>query len=95
MVKIKYPDDVIRARRQAVEVADNLEIYRNGDEFVLELFKDEHSSYEKLSDALDEAATLILEDNSVDSVEFYQTEGVWRADMCALRADLYVKRGRG
>ena len=92
MSKVKYPDDIVRARRQAIELADNLEIYRDGDEFVLELFKDEHSSYEKLSDALDWAATLILGDNSVNSVEFFSSEGVWRADMCALRADLYAGR---
>jgi hypothetical protein len=94
-MKIKYPDDIIRDRRQAIEVAGNLEIYRDGDEFVLELFKDEHSSYKKLSDALDEAATLILEGSSVDFVEFFQYEGVWRADMCALRADLYARRRHG
>ena len=92
MSKVKYPDDIVRARRQAIELADNLEIYRDVDEFVLELFKDEHSSYEKLSDALDEAATLILGNNSVNSVEFSSSEGVWRADMCALRADLYAGR---
>ena len=95
MTRVKYPDDIVRARRQAVEVAGNLEIYRDEDEFVLELFKDEHSSYKKLSDALDEAATLILEDGSVDSVEFVQSEGAWRADMCALLADLYVMENRG
>lgn len=92
MSKVKYPDDIVRARRQAIELADNLEIYLDGDEFVLELFKDEHSSYEKLSDALDEAATLILGNNSANSVEFSLSEGVWRADMCALRADLYAGR---
>ena len=95
MRKVKYPDDIIRARRQAIEVAGNLEIYRDGDEFVLELFRDEHSCYEKLSDALDEAADMILEGNSGDSVKFSQSEGVWRADMCALRADLYAGRKRG
>lgn len=95
MSKVKYPDDIVRARRQAIELADNLEIYLDGDEFVLELFKDEHSSYKKLSDALDEAAALILGDNSVSSVEFYPSEGVWRADMCALRADLYAGRQHG
>lgn len=92
MSKVKYPDDIVRARRQAIELADNLEIYLDGDEFVLELFKDEHSSYEKLSDALDEAATLILGNNSVNSVKFFSSEGVWRADMRALRADLYAGR---
>lgn len=91
MSKVKYPDDVVRSRRQAIEVAENLEIYQDEDEFVLELFKDEYSSYGKLPDALDEAATLILEGSSVDSVKFYQLEGVWRADMHALRADLYVR----
>lgn len=95
MSKVKYPDDVIRARRQSIEVAENLEIYQNEDEFVLELFKDKHSSYKKLTEALDEAATLILEDNSVDSVEFFQHEGTWCADVCALRADLYARRNHG
>lgn len=95
MRKIKYPDDIVRARRQAIEVADNLEIYRDGDEFVLELFKDEHSSLKKLSDAFDEAATMILGDCPVDSVVFFQSEGAWRADMCALRADLYAGGRRG
>lgn len=90
--KVKYPDDIVRARRQAVEVADNLEIYLDEDEWVLEIFKDEHSSYNELSDALDWAATLILGDCSVDSVEFLQHEGVWRADMYALRADLNARR---
>lgn len=93
MSKIKYPDDIIRAKRQAIEVADNLEIYLDRDEFVLELFKDKHSFYKKLSDALDEAATLILGGCSVDSMEFFQYEGVWRADMAALRADLYTRSG--
>lgn len=91
MSKVKYPDDIVRARRQAIELADNLEIYRDGDEFVLELFKDEHSSYDKLSDALDEAATLILGNNPVNSVEFLSSEGVWRADMRTLRTDLHVR----
>ena len=95
MSKVKYPDDIIRARRQAIEVAANLEIYRDGDEFILELFKDEHSFYKKLSDALDAAATMILEDSSVDSVEFFQSEGAWLVDMCALRADLYARRKHG
>jgi hypothetical protein len=89
MNKVKYPDDVVRARRQAIEVAENLEIWADGDEFILELFKDEYSSHKKLADALDEAASLILEDGSVDSVEFFQTDGVWSADMVSLRADLY------
>lgn len=95
MRKVKYPDDIVRTRRQAIEVAGNLEIYRDGDEFVIDLFKDEHSCYQKLQDALDEAAALILEDGAVDSVDFFQDEGVWRADMCALRADLYAKRKHG
>lgn len=95
MSKVKYPDDVVRARRQSIEVAENLEIWADGDEFILELFKDEHSTYKRLTDALDEAAALILEDGSVDSVEFFQYEGVWRADMCALRADLYARRNHG
>ena len=95
MGKVKYPDDIVRARRQAIEVADNLEIYLDEDEWVLELFKDEHSSYDKLSDALDEAAALILGDGSVDSVEFSQSKGVWHANMCALRADLYARRKHG
>lgn len=89
MNKVKYPDDVVRARRQAIEVAENLEIWADGDEFILELFKDEYSVHKKLADALDEAASLILEDGSVDSVEFFQTDGVWSADMVSLRADLY------
>ena len=95
MSKVKYPDDVIRGRRQSIEVAENLEIYQDGDEFVLELFGDEHSSYKKLFDALDEAAALILGNNSVSSVEFLSSEGVWRANMCALRADLYTGRKHG
>lgn len=95
MSKVKYPDDIVRTRRQAIEVAENLEIYRDGDEFVLELFKDEHSSYKELSDALDEGAALILEGSSVDSALFFQSDGVWRADMHALRADLYVRKKRG
>ena len=94
MSKVKYPDDAVRARRQAIEVAGNLEIYQDGDEFVLKIFTQEHSSYRKLSDALDEAAALILGNNPVDSVEFLRSEGVWRADMCALRADLYAMRSR-
>lgn len=95
MSRVKYPDDVVRARRQAIEVADNLEIYPDGDEFVLELFREKHSSHRKLPDALDEAATLILRGGPVDSVLFSQSEGVWYVDMCALRADLYAGRNRG
>lgn len=95
MSKVKYPDDIVRARRQAIELADNLEIYQDGDEFVLELFKDEHSSYKELSDALDEAASLILVDGPIDSARFFQHNGVWRADMRTLRADLYSRRRHG
>lgn len=92
MSKVKYPDDIIRARRQSIEVAGNLEIWLDGDEFILELFKDEYSSHEKLVDAFDEAASLILGDGPVDSVEFIQTDGVWEADMCSLRASIYAGR---
>lgn len=94
-MNVKYPDDVIRARRQSIEVAENLEIWADGDEFILELFKDEHSTHKKLADALDEAASLILGDGPVDSVEFFQTDGVWGADMTALRADLYARKKHG
>ena len=95
MSNIKYPDDVVKARRQSIEVAENLEIWADGDEFIIELFKDEYSSHKKLIDALDEAATLILGDGSVDSVEFFQTDGVWSADMASLRAELYARRKHG
>lgn len=95
MSKVKYPDDVVRARRQSIEVAENLEIWADGDEFVLELFKDEHSTHNRLTDALDEAASLILGDGSVDSVGFVQTDGIWGADMSSLRASLYGRKNRG
>ena len=95
MTKVKYPDDIVRARRQAIEVAENLEVWADGDEFILELFKDEHSAHKKLVDALDEAASLILGDGPVDSVEFFQTDGVWGADMASLRAELYTRRKHG
>lgn len=95
MKKVKYPDDVVRARRQAIEVAENLEIWADGDEFVIELFKDEYSAHEELQGALDEAASLILEDGPVDSVEFAQIDGVWVVDMHSLRNDLYAKRRHG
>lgn len=95
MAKVKYPDDAIRARRQSVEVAENLEIWADGDEFILELFKDEYSAYERLSDALDEAASLILGNGPGDSVEFIQTDGVWGADMNSLRTSLYAGRKHG
>lgn len=91
MSKIKYPDDIIRARRQSIEVAENLEIWADGDEFVLELFKSNQSVYKELVGALDEAASLILGDGPVDSVEFIQTDGIWGADMNSLRASLYVR----
>lgn len=91
MSRAKYPDDVVRARRQSIEVAENLEIWVDGDEFVLELFKDEHSTHKRLTDALDEAASLILGDGPVDSVEFVQIDGVWGADMNSLRSDLYTR----
>ena len=70
MTRVKYPDDIIRVRREVIEVAENLEVRADGDEFIIELFKDEHSSHKKLIDALDEAASLILGDGPVDSVEF-------------------------
>lgn len=89
MSKVKYPDNVVRARRQSIEVAENLEIWADGDEFILELFKDEYSTYRQLTDAFDAAASLILGDGPVDSVEFVQIDGVWGADMSSLRADLY------
>ena len=92
MSKIKYPDDIIRARRQSIEVAENLEIWSVGDEFILKLFKGELSVYKELADALDEAAFLILRDGPVDSVEFIQTDGIWSADMNSLRESLYVRR---
>lgn len=92
MSRIKYPDDIIRARRQSIEVAENLEIWANEDEFILELFKSERSVYKELVDALDEAAYLILGDGPVDSVEFVQTNGIWGADMNSLRASIYVRR---
>lgn len=88
--RVKYPDSIIRARRQSIEVAENLEIWPDGDEFILELFKDEYSSHEKLVDAFDEAASLILGNGPVDSVEFIQTDDVWRADMCSLRSSIYA-----
>lgn len=95
MSKVKYPDDVVRARRQSIEVAENLEIWADGDEFVLELFKDEHSAHKKLADAMDEAASLILVDGPVDSVGFLQVDGVWVVDMHSLRSDLYARRKHG
>lgn len=92
MSKIKYPDDVIRSRRQSIEVAENLEIWADEDEFILELFKSEQSVYKELADALDAAASLILGDGPVDSVEFVQTDGIWGADMNSLRASIYARR---
>lgn len=92
MSKIKYPDDIIRARRQSIEVAENLEIWADEDEFILELFKSERSVYEELADALDEAASLILGDGPVDSVKFVQTDGIWGADVGSLRASMYTRR---
>lgn len=95
MSKVKYPDDVVRARRQSIEVAENLEIWADGDEFILELFKDEHSTHRKITDAMDEAASLILEDGPVDSVGFLQVNGVWVVDTRSLRSDLYARRKNG
>ena len=92
MSKIKYPDDIIRARRQSIGVAENLEIWADEDKFILELFKSERSVYKELADALDEAASLILGDGPVDSVEFIQTDGIWEADMNSLRASIYARR---
>lgn len=91
MSRVKYPDDIIRARRQSIEVAKNLEIRLDGDEFVLELFGDEYSFHKKLVDALDEAASLILGDGSVDSVKFVPVDGVWCADMSSLHASLCAR----
>ena len=92
MSRIKYPDDIIRSRRQSIEVAENLEIWADEDEFILELFKSERSVYKELADALDEAASLILGDGPVDSVEFVQTDGIWGADMKSLHASIYARR---
>lgn len=92
MSKVKYPDDIIRARRQSIEVARNLEIWVDGDEFVLELFNEEHSVHGDLADALDEAATVILEGQPVDSMRFVQIDRVWVADMSCLRASIYGRR---
>lgn len=94
MRKVKYPDEVIRARRQAIEVAENLEVWADGEEFVLELFRGEHSAYEELDDALDAAASLILGDTPVDSVRFVPTDGTWRADMASLKTGLYARGKR-
>ena len=91
MSKVKYPDDIIRARRQSIEVAENLEIWADGDEFVLELFKSRQSVYKELYEALDEAASLILGSVPVDSVEFIQTDGIWSSDMNSLRASIYAR----
>jgi hypothetical protein len=90
MSRVKYPDDIIRARRQSIEVAENLDVWVDGDEFILELFKDEYSSHKELVDALDEAASLILGDGPVDSVWFIRIDGVWRADMGSLWADIHA-----
>ncbi len=95
MNKIKYPDDIIRGWRQAIEVAENLEIWADGDEFILGLFKDEHSVHGELQGALDEAASLIIGDGPVSSVEFTQIDGVWVVDMYSLRNDLYARRKHG
>lgn len=95
MGRIKYPDDVIRARRQSIEVAENLEIWADEDEFILELFKDEHSVHGELQGALDEAASLILGNGPVDSVEFIQIDGVWVADTHALKNSIYARRKHG
>lgn len=92
MSKVEYPDDIIRAQRQSIEVAENLEIWADEDEFIIELFKDEHAAYEQLTDALDEAATLILGDGPVDSVEFIWADGAWMADMSSLRASIKACR---
>ena len=92
MSRIKYPDDIIRSRRQSIEVAENLEIWADEDEFILELFKSERSFYKELAAALDAAASLILGDGPVDSVEFVQTDGIWGADMNSLRASIYARR---
>lgn len=92
MSRIKYPDDIIRSRRQSIEVAENLEIWADEDEFILELFKSQRSVYKELSDALDEAASLILGDGPAGSVEFVQTDGIWGADMNSLRASIYARR---
>lgn len=72
-------------------MAENLEVWVDGDEFILELFKDEYSSHKELVDALDEAASLILGDAPVDSVWFTWIDGVWRADMSSLRASIYTR----
>lgn len=92
MRKIKYPDDIVRSRRQSIEVAENLEIWADEDEFILELFKSEQSVYKELDAALDAAASLILGDGPVDSVEFVQTDGIWGAEMNSLRASIYARR---
>lgn len=75
-------------------MAENLEIWPEGDEFILELFKDEHSAHKELADALDEAASLILCDGPVDSVKFTEAGGVWAADVKALRSDLHAGKKR-
>lgn len=94
MSRIEYPDDIIRSRRQSIEVAENLEIWADEDEFILELFKSEQSVYKELDAALDAAASLILGDGPVDSVEFVQTDGIWEANMNSLRASIYIRRKR-
>lgn len=92
MSRIEYPDDIIRARRQSIEVAENLEIWADEDGFILELFKSEQSVYKELATALDEATSLILGDGPADSVKFIQTDGIWEADMDSLRASIYIRR---
>lgn len=95
MSNVKYPDDIVRTRRQSIEVAENLEVWVEGEEFIIELFKDEYSAHKNLVDALDEAASLILGNGPVDSVKFSHTDGVWSADMVSLRAELYARRKHG
>lgn len=95
MSKVKYPDDIIRARIRSIDVAKNLEILSDGDEFIIKLFDDNHLVYEKLTDAFDEAASLILGDGPGDFVEFYQVEGVWCVDIAALNAEIHASRRRG
>lgn len=95
MSKVKYPDDIIRARRESIDVAKNLEILGDGDEFIIRLFDGNHLACEKLTDAFDEAASLILGDGPGDFVEFYQIEGVWRVDIVALHAEIHASRRHG
>lgn len=89
---VKYPDDCIRETRSIVSAAEMTYITCEDGEFVVAC-GDEEWAFSSLGDALDHAATSILCDGPVSSVEFTQNyPQEWCPNVAALKRELAAAR---